>query len=115
MGFQLKPYLKKKKKKVSSVDKTNAKWKLLYWVPPNRPAAVTSSITFSSEIFRLHLLDDVLGFFFPAPPPPHPLPNFPLKGKQPELLESTAQGDILIVQVVDGKQDPAQGAGKLKL
>ena len=56
-----------------------------------------------------------MGFFFPAPPPPHSLPNFPLKGEQPELLESTAQGDILIVQVVDGKQDPAWGAGKLKL
>lgn len=112
MGFQLQLYLKRKKKN-SSADETDAKWKLLSWLSPDRPAAVTSSITFSSEIFRLHLSNDNDGIFLLSPTLPHPLPNFPLKGEQPELLESPAQGVILIVSAVDRKDSTTEEAGGL--
>lgn len=90
MGFQLKPYLKRKKKILLPM-KQMSWWKLLRWLSPNRPAAVPSFITFSSEIFRPHLLMDITGVFFPSPPQPHPL-QLPQKRRSAWNLRKHSSG-----------------------
>lgn len=60
---------------------------------------------------------DMTEFCFPPPLHPHPLLNFPWKGEQPELVESTAQSDSLehnlVISFADVNGDISFGAGRL--